>query len=142
MYQTKFDSVSLQIQISIAEKTSVKHWAEILKYFMSFYAKYITKDQKVYIGHIKAISIIDKDNYIKLSIYKPDITAEVDMKGEAYVDNLKVSVNSFVYSVDYEETISTFEYISQMMEKEFLLCITLTEENTHHIHNNVKTNKH
>lgn len=142
MYQTKFDSVSLKIQISLPEKTNIKRWAEILKYFMSSYAKIITKNQKVYIGHIKAISIIDKDNYIKLSIYKHDISAEVDMKGDAYFDNMMVTINSFVYGVDYGETISAFKQISRMVEKEFLLHITISEETKHHEHDHSKEHKH
>lgn len=138
MYQTKFNPVSFKIQISLIEKTSIEHWAEILKYLLTIYAKSITKKEKAYIGHIKAISIIDKDNYIKLSIYKSDIPAEVDKKGDACINNLIVSINSFVYGVDYEETKTVFNNICKAIKKEFLLTITLTKENILKNHNHKK----
>ncbi|MFZ7121121.1 MAG: hypothetical protein ACOWWH_09245 [Eubacteriaceae bacterium] len=135
MYQSEFNPVSFEIQISLIDETSIGRWAEILKYFMTIYAKSISKKEKSYIGHIKAISIIDNDNYIKLSIYRSDIPAELDKNGNSSTKTLIVSINSFVYGVDYNETITTFKEICKKMKKEFLLTITFKANNIIHHHN-------
>lgn len=135
MYQSEFHPVSFVVDLSAPDKIQIDRWAQILDYYISAYSKEITKKKNAYIGHIKAISIINKNDYIKLSIYKKDIPAAIDKKGESKISNICVSINSFVYRVNYEETIKIFQNVSNVMEKQFLIktIINVSKDN-HHQH--------
>src|SRR5690554_4060544 len=124
MYQSEFNPVTIEMEMTLGEKASLKHWTEINRYFFNQYAQEISKGEKIYIGHIKVFAIIDENSSFKLSIYKSTIPAEVDVQGDAWTSNLSLLINSFVYGVDEETTLKALESVSERIEKEFMVHTT------------------
>ncbi|MBF7095672.1 hypothetical protein [Alkalibacter mobilis] len=131
MYQSEFNPVTIEMQMTLSEEASLNHWAEISRYYFNAYAQEITKGEKIYIGHIKVFATVNESSYFKLSIFKPTIPAEVDIQGDAWTSKLSLLVNSFVYGIDEETTMKVLESVSEKMEKEFMVKTKFTLKPVH-----------
>ncbi|HCX65233.1 MAG TPA: hypothetical protein DHN33_08490 [Eubacteriaceae bacterium] len=134
MHQSDFNPVTISIQMSHQEQMNLGHWAEICRYFLNNYALKITENRKAYIGHIKGIALLDHDSHIKLSIYKPSIPAELNTKGSVLASSISLTLNSFVYGVNEEDSLKALAAVAKKVEREFMLSITYNIEAVHHHH--------
>jgi hypothetical protein len=96
----------------------------------------------VYIGHIKAISILNKKEYIKFSKFKCDIPAEVVSVGESSYHSIPLILNSLVYGVAEEDAVQVLRRVSKKIKKEFLLESTFNLEKAAHDHHGHHAHHH
>lgn len=128
MHQDHFQPVAFSIRLILQDKASVKRWADIVSYYLAQYSGELCQRPKVYIGHIKAISILSEKEYIKFSKFKCDIPAEVVSAGESSYENISLTLNSLVYGVAEEDAVKALGRVSEKMKREFLLESTFSLE--------------
>ncbi len=128
MHQIVFSPVTFQIQLSLPENSVIQRWGDILNYYFSLYAKELCNRPDVYIGHIKAIAILQDQEYIRYSKFKLDIAADLLIKGQSLYKTIAITVNSLVYGVTEEDSLRTMKYVAEKLEREFLLETTFIME--------------
>lgn len=113
--------VTVQVTFLLPEKASIQRWGDIIRYYLTKYSEYLCNKKSVYIGHIKAFYSGTKNSFIKVNIFKREIPADILVKGYADVDNITLTVNSLVYGVTEEETVAALQYVSEEIEKQFMI---------------------
>lgn len=131
MYQNKFVPVTLVLRLSLPEDTNLDRWCDITAFILEAYAKALTKEEGVYIGHIKALFEGAGSDYIKLSIFKEDIPVGTEVLGSNKYKEINLLVNSIVYGVDEEVSVNA---LRKVFEDYRNLLIDYEIEILHHHH--------
>ncbi|WP_041225777.1 MULTISPECIES: hypothetical protein [unclassified Dehalobacter] len=143
MYQNEFNPITFILELKLPDPTIVKRWTDITSYIIEKYAQELSKNDDVFIGHIKAIFTGGEKDYIKLSIYRKDIPVNSECSGDGTYNEIKLIINSIVHNVDEETSIRTLDQICDKCRKQFLIGydVKLESHKEHsqyngHVHDN------
>jgi hypothetical protein len=113
--------VTFQTTLELPEKINLDCWGNILRDYLTMYSIEISKKPGAFIGHIKAFYSGHGESFIKINIYKPDIPADLLIKGEEELSRIMITVNSLVYGVTQEETVTAIDCVTGKLKDKYLV---------------------
>ena len=120
MHQTEFKPETFKLKIVASESIDIRRWSDILAFIVTEYAKLLTAQKGVYIGHIKALFEGVGQEYIKLSIYKEDIPVDIEFVGDSHYKELDLIINSIVYGVEQTLSLNALDQACQKYQNSLI----------------------
>ncbi|MDI3537576.1 MAG: hypothetical protein PWP16_1607 [Eubacteriaceae bacterium] len=111
MYQDIFLPIVFELSLSSDQRCLTSEWKKLIHELLQVYLKQFCNDDLYIIGHVKALAVLGKQDYIKFSCSNNSGNIDIQDHGcQEGISEVDVTINSLVANICESES-------RQMMEK-------------------------
>lgn len=110
MYQDLFLPVVFELGLSSDQPSPVLEWKQVIFELLQHYIKQLCEDDKHLIGHVKALAVIDEQDYLKYSCTNNSGNIDIQHQGSKRAcSDVSITINSLVAEIGEPESRQTLE---------------------------------